>query len=320
MGTGSLSSGALLLGMRALSSALFAAAAGAFVLLCGLAAIRVAHHPGRVRADAVSPRTSFAFFTFPAALAVLGVRAALGGLRILPEVALVVGIAGSLALAVPGWRMVRSNRGDVGAVTGNWQLPSVAIEALALLAASLALTAHSETSLAVGIALWAVGIVAYAAVVPAIVRRFRRLPVLPADLTPDYWTLLAVPSLIGLVAARMGSASPGFEPVSWLRPLYEPAAFAGLAISGALAPIWIALQIWRLARDPASRRYSPGWWGLVFPTAIVVVAAQVIGKTFGAGWLHPAALVGYWVVVGAWAIVTIGLARDLVRREAGTER
>jgi tellurite resistance protein TehA-like permease len=312
MGTGSLSTGALLLGMRPLSVALCVISAGAFALLCALALLRILGHRDRLREDAGNPRTAFAPYTFVAALAVLGTRFALDGHTVFPAAALVAGIAGCAALAVPGVRMLRGGVRLEG-VTGNWQLPSVAIEALALLAASLGLTARSQLCEALAIALWLFGIPAYVAVIPAFVRRFRRLPTSPADLTPDYWTLMAVPSLIGLVAAKLWSAAPAFASASWLRPAYRPIALGGLAISAVLAPIWIALQIWRLVRDPASRRYSPTWWGLVFPTAIVVVAAQVVSKTFGPGWLHQAALVGYWFVLAAWATVGIGLVRDLPR-------
>ncbi len=313
MGTGSLSSGALLLGMPGLSVALFVIAVVAFAILCALGAVRVVRHPERLRADAASSRTSFAPYTFVAALAVLGMRATLGGWTVGPAVALAVGIAGTVVLAVPALRMVRSHAGRPEAVTGNWQLPSVAIEALGLLAAALGLRLRSEGFEAVAVTLWLAGIPAYLAVVPAIVRRFRRLPFGPADLTPDYWTLLAVPSLIGLVAARLWVAGPGFGAASWFRAGYAPVAFAGLAVSAALAPAWIALQAWRLVRDPPTRRYSPVWWGLVFPTAIVVMAAQVIGHTFGVSWLHPVAVCGYWCVLAVWAVLILGLVRDLVR-------
>jgi tellurite resistance protein TehA-like permease len=200
-------------------------------------------------------------------------------------------------------------------VTGNWQFPSVAIEALALLGAALALKGRSELVVAIGVALWLAGIAAYCLVVPLIVRRFRRLPSGPSDLTPDCWTLMAVPSLIGLVGTQLWVAMPISVVASTFRALYEPMAFAGLTISAALAPAWIVLQIWRLVRDRSSRRYSPTWWGLVFPTAIVIVAAQEIGVTFGVSWLHPAAAVGYWCVLAAWAIVGTGLVRDLPRAD-----
>jgi len=314
MGTGSLSTGALLLGMNGLSVALFVMAAGTLALFCILAFLRVFQHRDRLREDARNPKTAFAPYTFVAALAVVGARFALDGHTVSPVGALAVGVVGCAALAVPGLRMVQHHTGRPEAVTGNWQLPSVAIGALALLAASLGLKARSELCIAAAVALWLIGIPSYLAVVPAIVRHFRRLPIVPADLTPDYWTLMAVPSLIGLVAARLSSASQTFVSASWLRLVYEPVALGGLAISALLAPLWITLQAWRLVRDPESRRYSPTWWGLVFPTAIVVVAAQVIGTTFGLGWLHPAAVVGYWFVFAAWAIVGVGLVRDLPRR------
>jgi len=313
MGTGSLPSAAFLLGMRALSAVLFVVAAVAFAVLCALAAVRVARHGELVRADARDPRTAFAPYTFVAALAVLATRAALGGHTAGAAVALVVGVAGVIALAVPALGMLRSQAGRTGAVTGNWQLPSVAVEALALLAVTAGSSLRSESYEAVGVGLWLAGIPAYLVVIPAIVRRFGRVPFGPGDLTPDYWTLLAVPSLIGLVAARLWAA-PGLAAASWLRDAYEPVAFGGLAVSAALAPAWMALQAWRLVRDPSSPRYAPVWWGLVFPTAIVVVAAQVIGETFGPRWLHPAAVAGFWCVFAVWSVLMTGLARGLIRR------
>jgi len=314
MGTGSLSSAAFLLGMRALSAVLFVVAAVAFAVLCALAAVRVARHGELVRTDAWDPRKAFAPYTFVAALAVLATRAVLGGHTAGAAVALVVGVAGLIALAVPALGMVRSQAGRPGAVTGNWQLPSVAVEALALLAVTAGSSLRSEGYEAVGVGLWLAGIPAYLVVIPAIVRRFGQVPFGPEDLTPDYWTLLAVPSLIGLVAARLW-ATPGLAAASWLRGGYEAVAFGGLAVSAALAPAWTGLQAWRLLRDPSSRRYAPAWWGLVFPTAIVVVAAEVVGETFGARWLHPAALVGFWCVFAVWAVLVTGLVRDLFRRD-----
>src|SRR5262249_29406912 len=152
--TGSLSSGALLLGWVRLSTVLFAIALIAFVLLVSLSVARVAGHPDRVRADAANPRAAFAPYTLAAAIAILGVRGALDGHAILPALALVLGIAMSAALAVPAIRMLRAQRGRIEAVTGNWQLPSVAIEALALLAASLGLRLRSNIFEAMAVALW----------------------------------------------------------------------------------------------------------------------------------------------------------------------
>ncbi len=317
MGTGSLSSGALLLGMRGLSVALFAVAALAFALLCALAAVRVVRHPALIRADARDPGTAFAPFTFVAALAVLGTRADLDGHTAWASVAVGLGIAGSLALAVPSLRMLRSRAGHL--VTGTWLLPSVAVEALALLAAALGLRLRSNGYEAVAVAMWLLGIPAYLVVIKAIVGQLRRLPVRGAGLTPDYWTVLGVPSLIGLAAARL-SAAQDLSAASWLHAVYEPAAFAGLTVSAVLAPAWIRLQARRLMRDPSSRRYSPAWWGLVFPTAIVSANAEVISETLRVPWLHPAAVVGFWCVLAAWAVLMLGLVRNLLHRSAPEAR
>jgi tellurite resistance protein TehA-like permease len=315
MGTGSLSTGALLLRRRELSVVLFVVGLASFGIMVVLAGAKVARHPDRVRADLADPRTTFAPYTFVAALAVLATRAALDGHTLPPWAALVVGVAGAAGLAIPARRMLRSHAGRLDLVTGNWQLPSVAVEALALLAVVLGLVSRSEIAVGTSVALWLTGIPVYLVMVPRMVRRFGRLPFGPANLTPDYWTFMAVPSLTGLVAARLWTASASFSAASWLRWAFEPVAVGGLAVSGILAPIWIALQVWRLAADPSSRGYSPPWWGLVFPTAVVVAGAEVIGATFGIGWLHPAAEGGFWVVLAAWAVVGFGLARDLVRRE-----
>ena len=54
----------------------------------------------------------------------------------------------------------------------------------------------------------------------------------------------------------------------------------------------------------------------MFPTAIVAVAGEVIGATFGAHWLHTPALIGYACVLAAWVAISVGLLRDLVRLQA----
>ncbi len=313
MGTGSLSTGAALLGRPALSRVLLAVALAAFALLLVLSVLRVARHLERVRADLRNPKTAFAPYTFVAALAVLANRATIEGASAAPTFALVIGLIAAAALALPTLRMVRSHARRPEAATGNWQLPSVAIEALALLAAALALRSRSPAFAIVARVAWVIGIVAYLAVVPALVRRVRRASFGPADMTPDYWTPMAVPSLIGLVAARLWSALQPGEQASLIGGFLEGASFCGLATSAALAPVWIALQVWRLVRDSSARRYSPVWWGLVFPTAIVAVAGEVIGSTFGAHWLHTPALVTYTCVLAAWVALSVGLLRDLMR-------
>jgi tellurite resistance protein TehA-like permease len=313
MGTGSLSTGAALLGFPSLSVALFALALLAFALLLVLTLLRIAHHRAAVRADARHPKTAFAPYTLVAALAVLANRATLAGLTVAPAAALGLGLLGAAALAVPVVRMVRAHASRPEAATGNWQLPSVAIEALALLAAALAKRLDAPALAAVAGVIWLVGIVAYVLVVPALIRRCWRAPLGPADFTPDFWTPMAVPSLIGLVAAQLFATGTALD--STVGAVLERAAFGGLAISAVLAPVWIVLHARRLVRDPSSRRYSPAWWGLVFPTAIVVVAAQVIGTTFDAPWLHTPALVGYACVFGAWIIIGLGLVRDVWRVE-----
>jgi tellurite resistance protein TehA-like permease len=321
MGTGTLSTGAALLGRPALSLALFGIALAAFALLLVLvlSLVRFARYPDRVRADMRNPKTAFAPYTFVAALAVLANRATFEGAIAAPAVALVIGLVGADVLAVSTLRMVQTHTGRPEVATGNWQLPSVAIAALALLATSLALRSPAPALVWVARVSWVLGIVAYVAVLPALVRRFRCARFGPADLTPDDWTPMAVPSLIGLAAAQLWSLANSTERETWLGYVFETAAFGGLAISAVLAPIWIVLQAWQLVRDESARCYSPAWWGLVFPTAIVVVAAEVLASTFHAPWLHTPALVGYACVFAAWIVISEGLIRDSVRWQGSTD-
>jgi tellurite resistance protein TehA-like permease len=311
MGTGSLSTGALLLGWRWLSDALFAVAGAGLVLLSLLESARFLRHRHAIDRDLRDPKRAFAAYTFVAALAVGTTRGALAGWVLVPAAALPVGIVGAVTLAIPGLRLVRANAERVDAATGNWQLPSVAVETLALLAAVVGVRWRSDAFLAVAVTLWLAGLPAYAAVLPVFVRRVRRAPFGPQDFTPDYWTLPAVPSLVALVATVLRSAISTAPTVSWLGSTYGPVALVGLVVSGTLLPAWVILQVRRLMVDPAARRYSPVWWGVVFPTAIMVVAAAAVGSAFGPGWLHTVAVVGYWCVLAVWATVGLGLVRNL---------
>jgi tellurite resistance protein TehA-like permease len=315
MGTATLSSGAALLRMRVISVGLFAVGAFMFVLLCALACARVLHHAELVRTDLRSPRTAFAPYTFVIALCALGSRAALEGWVVVPTVALALALAGGVALGPLAVSMLRAHVRRPEAFAASWLLSSVALEALGLLAATVAPRLQSEGAAALAVALWVAGIPVYLAVIVLMVRRFRRFPVGAPGMRPGYWPLMALPTLIGLVAARLSAASAGLAAASSLRAAYEPAALAGLAISAAFLPAWIALQVGELMRDPSSRRYSPAWWGLVFPAAIMVVSTEVTGATFGVRWLHSAALAGFWCVLAVWGILVVGMVRDLFRRD-----
>src|SRR5262249_22974577 len=208
-----------------LSLALFAIALAAFALLLGLSLRRLARHGDAVRADARGAKTAFAPYTSVAALAVLGNRATLAGLTAAPAAALVLGLLGAAALALPALQMVRAHAGRPEAATGNWQLPSVALGVLALLGASLARRLPSPAFALAALVVWGLCILAYLAAVPALVRRVRRAPFGPADFTPDYWTPMAVPSLIGLVAAQLWTAAPDAERAALLGAVLERAAF-----------------------------------------------------------------------------------------------
>jgi hypothetical protein len=143
MATGIVSNGFYLQEQRAISDALFVVGAAAYVWLALLTGLRAALSGAALRADLVSPRSVFLFFTFVAATDVLGIAI---GVRGFPTLALAMWLC---ALAVWlilvylsfGVLMFFNTPNGADVVNGAWLNAIVATQSLVILGVEVVLPA-----------------------------------------------------------------------------------------------------------------------------------------------------------------------------------
>jgi tellurite resistance protein TehA-like permease len=194
------------------------------------------------------------------------------------------------------------------AASGNWLLPVVAAQSLAVLAVALAGPGRVRPLLFVALSCWVIGLVMYAALIAAIGARVLSVNAQPAWFTSDDWIVMGALAISALSATELLQADTA-DRMLW--PTHAVLAHAavvtwGLA-SSAVAPLAV-LHLRRLLRERSARRYQTRWWAGVFPLGMYSVATQQLAVTVG---LHPLELVAriaFWVAVGAWSLTAAAAA------------
>jgi len=272
----------------ALSLALLAAGVAVWVALAGVAVHRALVARSRWREQARSP----AALTAVAATVVLGSRFALLG-------HVSVGIV-LLALAAALWLVL------LPPVLGHWRTPTaggsfmlvVATEALAALAALVALDRGSSWLAYSALVLLALGFAAYAFVLA----RFDLGELLAGG--GDQWVAGGALAIATLACARVAAAIPD---VVLARALGD-AAVALWVVAAAWLPVLVAAELRapRLAFDV--RR-----WATVFPLGMYAACSFVVASVTQHAWLGTFARVWVWVAFAVWAVVAAGAVRRLAR-------
>jgi tellurite resistance protein TehA-like permease len=231
------------------STALAGVAAAAFAVLAALYGARMVAAAPQVRAELANPTTGFDFFAFVAAVDVLGVRAAGAGRPGIGRVLWTVGAlawlvlllalplamaarsraatlaGGSPAVAASAVVPTRRRRGRAwSAASGNWLLPVVATQSLAVLAGMLARPGRAELEplLLVALGCWLLGLALYVALLAGIVVRALASPPTGMRFTPDDWIVmgaLAISTLAATQLLRAGQATSCFDTSARCSPM-----------------------------------------------------------------------------------------------------
>jgi tellurite resistance protein TehA-like permease len=277
-------------GLVAVSWALAALAAGAYVLLVALHLVARPGRPGS-RGDA------FVLFAFVAATEVL---ASLSRWHLASLVLWAVGVVAwvpvvALALATP------AAQGD--APNGSWLLAVVATDSLAVVGAPLARRAGSDW----GVALAALGcllaLAAYCVIASGIVRRIWRREIGRGDLDGDHWVTMGALAISTLAASRVLAAMTVLGWGHGARDAARVLAIAAWIAALAWLPALIAAEVWRLRRAP---RYSAKRWSTVFPLGMLAVASHALALTAGIAAAKPVFHAFTAIGAAAWIAVAAG--------------
>jgi tellurite resistance protein TehA-like permease len=310
------------------STVLTSVAAAALAVLATLYGARMLAAAARVRAELAHPSTGFDFFAFVAAVDVLGVRAAGAGrpeigralwtigalawlvLLLALPLAMAAGsraataAAGSPAVAASAVVPTRPRRRAWSAASGNWLLPVVATQSLAVLAGMLARPGRAELEplLLVALGCWLLGLALYVALLAGIVVRALASPPTGMRFTPDDWIIMGALAISTLAATQLLRAGPGDRLLRPVRPVLTHATGVTWALASAAIVPLAALHLRRLLRDRAARRYQTRWWAGVFPLGMYSVATHQLAVTLHWRRLEPVAGSAAWIALTAWTL------------------
>ena len=302
----------------AISRLLVAGAVVAYVLLVVLVLSRVIAFPAEVRAELADPGRGFGSLTFVAATNVLGVLAAADGEPGAALGLLAVGAVGWLLLgyAVPSAVLLnRGVRAVAAEANGTWFLWVVAVQSVAVLAASIEPTtraARPELAL-LAVACWSIGVVLYGGVALVVAGALMRRRPDPAELAPPYWIAMGATAITTVAGARITemARAPALDITRGLAAAVSVVAFA---FGTWLIPPLLALGWWRHVRHRVALRYETTWWSIVFPLGMYSAAGHDLGVADRLPLVAAVGDVAGWTAVAAWLISFLVMVVDLIRR------
>lgn len=298
-------------GLQRLSGALLWISLIAFPVLFAAYVWRFVRYRAEFLADAMEPRTAFAFFTFVAAADVLGSRlagqdatGATAGLLILATLAWIM-----LSYVMPVRLLTHHGaRSALAGVNGTWFLWIVGTQSIAIAAASLTGVAALAP---VAVSFWSVGVLLYVLVAGLVLAALLQYTVEEAGLTPAYWVFMGATA----ISVRTGTQLLSFPVTPLLasvRPVVSGLSVALWAFGTWLVPLLLSLDIWRYVMHHASLRYDPAAWSMVFPLGMYAVASRALGLTLHVPWLVLVGVVATWVAVGVWAVIFTAMLASFV--------
>nr|WP_234343390.1 tellurite resistance/C4-dicarboxylate transporter family protein [Streptomyces sp. NRRL F-5123] len=294
MATGIVSVGLHLLGHDVLSDILLAVAAALWVLLALAFAVRLlADRSGWIAASANPPA-----LTAVAATCVLGTRLSLLGSQRTALALLALG-----AVAWP-WLLLSVLRHLERRAPGAAFLVCVATEALAVLAATLALAGQGDW---LG---WAalVACLAGVALYGEALRRFDFGQVLTGS--GDHWIAAGALAISALAASKL-TASP-----LWTGAGHSALRILTFVLLGLDLAWYAVLAVCEVLRPRP--RYDLRRWSTVFPLGMSAVAALSTSQAAHVPRLHGTGTVLLWIAFAAWLLVAAGFTAHVLRgRRAG---
>jgi hypothetical protein len=297
MGTGIVSIGLLLDGVRILSLILLVIDAAIWIALVELLPARALSDWTRFRVDLRGP----AALTSIAGTGVLGTRLTLAGWA--------GAGAGLLVVALVIWL------GLVPYVLRHWHVPTigasfivtVCTESLALLGATLALSAHEPWLFYASLVPFGLGLAFYLAVLVRF--DFRQLLVGHGD----HWVTGGALAISTVTAGRIELAAAHLHLLTGGHTALRDLSLA----------LWVATMLWlpflvagEIIRPRLS--YDVRRWSTVFPVGMYAACSMIVGAATGVHGIADFGRVWVWVGVAVWAVVFVAMARrapSLVRDE-----
>lgn len=317
MSTGIVSIAAHYQGFHLIASLLLGISTAAYLILWIMYIARILFFTRRFQNDFRDHTQGMGFFTCVAASGVLGsqtllltgnftIAAALWCITIILWLFLIYGLFTGL--------ITKESKPSIAeGINGGWLLSVVATQAVTVLSTAIAphLQLYRETILFVAFNTWLFGGMLYIWVIALIFYRYLFFSFSPQDLTPPYWINMGAVAITTLGGAGLIDHAATLPFLLELIPFLKGFTFFFWATATWWIPMLIILGVWRHGVRRFPLRYSPLYWGAVFPLGMYTVCTHRLAEVTQAPLIAAIPKGFVFIAMTAWLIVFLGMMRNI---------
>jgi tellurite resistance protein TehA-like permease len=318
MSTGIVSIAAHYQGFGTIASALLGINAAAYIVLWIMYIARIVFFTQRFRNDFRDHTLGMGFFTAVAASGVLGSQTLLLTGRFT--------VAGALwSVTVALWfcmiyglftgLITKEEKPSIAqGINGGWLLAIVATQAVTVLSTAIApfLHIYREPILFMAFITWLFGGMLYIWVISLIFYRYLFFHFSPHDLTPPYWINMGAVAITTLGGTGLIAGAPGSPFLFELTPFLKGFTFFFWATATWWIPMLVILGVWRHGYRRFPLRYSPLFWGAVFPLGMYTVCTHRLAEVTRAPLISAIPKGFVYVAMAAWLITFLGMLHEIL--------